>query len=144
MPNSVLNFAAQQYDVYNSYTSGLDTVRMFIDGINTYDNDAYDFQTIATCEEAYLSNVRLTNGTHSLTTTVRDKAGNETSETIYFTVDAPDNAAAAVTVTPDLCGGGPGPGDRPGDPRRPGQRRLHGAEAEQAVPGLHGGVLRQL
>ena len=103
LTNSVLNFAAQQYDVYNSYTSGLDTVRMFIDGINTYDNDAYDFQTIATCEEAYLSNVRLTNGTHSLTTTVRDKAGNETSETIYFTVDAPDNAAAAVTVTPDAA-----------------------------------------
>ena len=103
LTNSVLNFAAQQYDVYNSYTSGLDTVRMFIDGINTYDNDAYDFQTNATCEEAYLSNVRLTNGTHSLTTTVRDKAGNETSETIYFTVDAPDNAAAAVTVTPDAA-----------------------------------------
>lgn len=101
LTSSVLNFESQQYDIYNSYTSGLDTVRMYIDGINTYDNEAYDFQSIATCEEAYLSNVRLANGSHSLTTTVRDKAGNETSETIYFTVDAADNAAAAVTVAPD-------------------------------------------
>ena len=101
LTDSVLNFATQQYDVYNSYTSGLDTVRIYIDGINTYDNADYDFQTIPTCEEAYLSNVALTNGTHSLTVTVRDKAGNETSETTYFTVQAADNAAAVVTVEPD-------------------------------------------
>ena len=55
----------------------------------------------ATCSEAYLSNVTLTNGQHSLTVTVRDKAGNETSQTAYFTVDAPEGDSTAVTVSPD-------------------------------------------
>lgn len=99
--SSTVNFISRQYDVYNNYTSGLDTVRMYIDGINTNDNDAYDFRADATCSEAYLSNVTLTNGQHSLTVTVRDKAGNETSQTAYFTVDAPEGDSTAVTVSPD-------------------------------------------
>ena len=80
-------------DVQNKYTTGVDydVVRVYVDGVNhTYDKypDGTDACVITEGDGRIdLYNLKLADGDHSMTVLVRDKFGNETSETRYFTVD---------------------------------------------------------
>lgn len=89
-------------DVQNKYTSGVDasTVRMYIDGVNVVDNDKYSFAMNASDGYAELYNLKLADGTHSVTVSLRDGFGNEAEETRYFTVKGGTVASPAVTVAP--------------------------------------------
>ena len=77
------------HDVENKYTTGVDpkTVRMYIDGENVVNNDRYQFVYDESGQMAHLYDVKLSDGKHSVTLTIRDGFGNETSETRYFTVN---------------------------------------------------------
>lgn len=88
-------------DVQNKYTSGVDasTVRMYIDGVNVVDNEHYNFALNANDGYAELYDLELLDGQHSVMVSLRDKFGNETSETRFFSVKA-GSAAPAVTVDP--------------------------------------------
>lgn len=89
-------------DVENKYTSGVDasTVRMFVDGVNVVDNDRYQFALNANDGYAELYNLKLTDGMHSITVSLRDKFGNDAEETRYFTVKSGSTAETTVSVTP--------------------------------------------
>lgn len=84
---SVVNITAEFHDVDGKYMSGIDSeaVRMQIDGVNVVDNDRYNY--IISGGTCMVNNLELTEGTHSVTVVAKDVAGNETSETRYFTVD---------------------------------------------------------
>ncbi len=88
-------------DVQNKYTSGVDasTVRMFVDGVNVVDNEHYNFALNANDGYAELYDLDLLDGQHSVTVSLRDKFGNDASETRFFTVNT-GNAVPAVTVVP--------------------------------------------
>ena len=88
-------------DVQNKYTSGVDasTIRMYIDGVNVVDNDNYNFALNANDGYAELYDLELLDGQHSVTVSLRDKFGNDTEETRFFTVKT-GKAAPAVTVVP--------------------------------------------
>ena len=77
------------HDVENKYTSGIDakTVRMYIDGENVVNNDKYQYVYDETGQIAHLYDANLSDGKHSVTVTIRDGFGNETSETRYFVVN---------------------------------------------------------
>ncbi len=101
---NTFNITADVYDVENKYTSGVDpdTVRMYIDGINTYDNENYTYAVDPDGSRSYLSNLYLRDGQHSLTVSLRDKFGNETAQTYFFTVAGGEtNTDPTVTVTSD-------------------------------------------
>ena len=89
-------------DVQNKYTTGVDgsTVRMYIDGVNVVDNDRYQFALNANDGYAELYNLKLTDGSHSLTVTLRDGAGNDAELTRYFTVKNGMEAPTTVTLAP--------------------------------------------
>lgn len=84
-------------DVDGKYATGIDakTVRMYIDGENVVNNDKYQFVYDASGQMAHLYDVKLSDGKHSVTLTIRDGFGNETSETRYFVV----NTGGAVEKT---------------------------------------------
>ena len=80
-------------DTQNKYTTGVDydVLRIYVDGVNhTYDKyeDGTDACVITEGDGRIdLYNLHLADGDHCVTVLVRDKFGNETSETRYFTVD---------------------------------------------------------
>ena len=88
-------------DVQNKYTSGVDasTIRMYIDGVNVVDNEHYNYALNANDGYAELYDLELLDGQHSVTVSLRDKFGNETKETRFFTVKT-GSAAPAVTIVP--------------------------------------------
>ncbi|MBR1811686.1 MAG: phosphodiester glycosidase family protein [Clostridia bacterium] len=92
------------HDVENKYTSGLDVVRMYIDGKIVNDNPNYAEDLIDGKAEIY--DLALADGVHSLKLSVRDKFGNETVETRTFTVNGgkeyPTIVAEPSTKTPLL------------------------------------------
>ena len=87
-------------DVQNKYTSGIDanTIRMYIDGVNVVDNPSYNFAMNVNDGYAELYDLELLDGAHSVTVSMRDNFGNETSETRYFTVKAGSPAPDVVVV----------------------------------------------
>ena len=92
-------------DVQNKYTTGIDveTVRMSIDGVNTYNNDAYQFVVDPDGSQAHLYDVELPNGSHSMTVSLRDGFGNETTVTKHFTVEGPGiEGVPTVEVVPTI------------------------------------------
>ena len=90
---SDISLNAYVSDVQNKYTTGIDydVLRVYVDGVNhTYDKypDGTDACVITEGDGRIdLYNLNLADGDHSMTILVRDKFGNETSETRYFTVD---------------------------------------------------------
>ncbi len=94
---NVLNIDSIVSDVENKYTSGVDdkTVRMYIDGVNVVGNDKYEYAYADSI--AHLYNLKLKDGEHSITVTIRDAFGNETSETRHFVVDT-ESAEELTTV----------------------------------------------
>ena len=82
-------------DADGKYDTGVDagTVRLYVDGV-----DVTASAGIAASDGYIDYKMQLVNGTHSVTVSLCDKAGNETSETRYFTV-ADSNAENPVRVT---------------------------------------------
>ena len=97
---SQVNITAEFHDVDGKYMSGIDSeaVRMQIDGVNVVDNDRYNY--IISGNTCMVNGLELTEGVHSVTVVAKDKAGNETSETRYFTVNTGnENAQSKVKVS---------------------------------------------
>ena len=97
LQDAKLNITAMFHDVQNKYTSGIDkdTIRMYIDDINVVGNDRYEYAAQPDGTMNYLYNLELENGEHTVTVSLRDEFGNETTETRTFTVK---KAAPATTV----------------------------------------------
>ena len=82
-------------DADGKYDTGVDadTVLLYVDGV-----DVTERAGIAASDGYIDYKMQLVNGTHSVTVSLRDKAGNETSETRYFTVEG-SSAENLVRVT---------------------------------------------
>ena len=93
---SAFDLRASFSDAPGKYATGVDgsTVRLYVDGVNVTDKAVL----VAGDGHIDLYKVKLANGTHSVTVSLRDGFGNETSETRYFTV-ADSNAENPVRVT---------------------------------------------
>ena len=85
------------HDVENKYTTGIDkdTIRMYIDDVNVVNNDRYQYAVEPDGTMSHLYDLELENGQHTVTVSLRDGFGNETTETRTFTVK---KAAPAATV----------------------------------------------
>ena len=83
-------------DKPGKYATGVDagTVRLFVDGANVTDKATL----VASDGHIDLYGMQLANGTHSVTVSLRDGFGNETSQTRYFTVEG-SSAENLVRVT---------------------------------------------
>ncbi|WP_055089479.1 phosphodiester glycosidase family protein, partial [Intestinibacter bartlettii] len=91
--SNTINFKSLFSDVENKYTSGInyDTVRMYIDGVHVPSENNKNYVLEKRDNTVYLYNAKLANGEHSITISVRDNFGNETTETRYFTVKGEQN-----------------------------------------------------
>lgn len=94
-----LSFEAYFSDVQNKYTSGIDydVVRLYIDGKNMTDKS-----TLTKGDDRInLYDLRLADGEHTVKVLVRDKFGNETTETRSFTVDTNGTSElTGIEITP--------------------------------------------
>lgn len=83
-------------DAPGKYATGVDadTVRLYVDGANVTEKAIL----VASDGHIDLYGMQLANGTHSVTVSLRDGFGNETSETRYFTVEG-SSAENLVRVT---------------------------------------------
>lgn len=99
LTTDTLRVDAYMHDVQNKYTSGIDagTIRMYVDGINVSNNDKYQFVAEPDGSIAHLYDLKLPDGDHTVAVSVRDKFGNETTETRSFKVKT-DNAATHSSV----------------------------------------------
>ena len=93
---STFDLRASFSDAPGKYATGVDgsTVRLYVDGVNVTDKAVL----VAGDGHIDLYKMKLANGTHSVTVSLRDGFGNETSETRYFIV-ADSNAENPVRVT---------------------------------------------
>lgn len=99
LTTDTLRVDAYMHDVQNKYTSGIDagTIRMYVDGINVSNNDKYQFVAEPDGSIAHLYDLKLPDGDHTVAVSVRDKFGNETTETRSFKVKT-DNEAKHSSV----------------------------------------------
>lgn len=99
LTTDTLRVDAYMHDVQNKYTSGIDagTIRMYVDGINVSNNDKYQFVAEPDGSIAHLYDLKLPDGDHTVAVSVRDKFGNETTETRSFKVKT-DNASTHSSV----------------------------------------------
>ncbi|MGM9616329.1 phosphodiester glycosidase family protein, partial [Butyricicoccus sp.] len=99
LTTNTVTFDALFHDVENKYTSGIDTdtIRMYLDGVNVVGNENFSYAADPDGSRNHLYDVNLLNGQHSITVSIRDKFGNETTETRYFTVNG-DAAVSAPTI----------------------------------------------
>lgn len=120
LTDNKVTFDTLVHDIENKYTSGIDAAatRVYLDGVNVVNNDRFVYAADPDGLRAHLYDAVLPNGPHSFTITVRDGFGNETSETISFTVEgagipeAPfmsalareDGAVLGKTVSIDIAG----------------------------------------
>ena len=86
-------------DAPGKYATGVDgsTVRMYVDGVNVVGNERYNF-AVSTDGYAELYDLKLADGTHSISVSLRDNAGNDVQEIRYFTVSTGTAAPVAVTA----------------------------------------------
>ena len=99
LTTDTLRVDAYMHDVQNKYTTGIDTdtIRMYVDGINVTGNDKYQFVAEPDGSIAHLYDLKLPDGDHTVAVSVRDKFGNETTETRSFKVKT-DNASTHSSV----------------------------------------------
>ena len=90
---NTITFKSLFSDVQNKYTSGIDyeTVRMYIDGAHISPENNKNCVLVEGDNAINLYNAKLANGPHSIKIAVRDKFGNETTETRYFIVKGEEN-----------------------------------------------------
>ena len=93
---STFDLRAYFSDAPGKYATGVDadTVRLYVDGANVTDKAVL----VAGDGHIDLYGMQLANGTHSVTVSLRDGFGNETSQTRYFTVEG-SSAENLVRVT---------------------------------------------
>ncbi|MGN1419637.1 MAG: phosphodiester glycosidase family protein [Acutalibacteraceae bacterium] len=84
LDSNVNTFRASYADAEDKYATGIDysEVRMLLDGVDVTDKCYINEGD----EEIYFYDAELANGTHNIEISVKDKFGNETSESRYFTV----------------------------------------------------------
>ena len=101
--NNTINFKSLYSDVENKNTSGIDydTVRMYLDGVNM--TSEKNCVNVPGDNAINLYDAKLSNGKHSIKVLVRDKFGNETTETRYFTVKG-DKEYNTVELSPSTKG----------------------------------------
>ena len=89
---NTVTFKSLFSDVQNKYTSGIDydTVRMYIDGVNVSTSNK-NCVLVPGDNAINLYDAKLANGPHSIKISLRDKFGNETTETRYFIVKGEEN-----------------------------------------------------
>ncbi len=99
------------HDVENKYTKGMeyDLIRMYVDGVNVgvkgQDESggtifADNFIVDSSKNVSYLYDMELANGVHSIRTVIRDKGGNETEQTHYFTVKGENAKHTTLSLEP--------------------------------------------
>lgn len=93
---STFDLRAYFSDAPGKYATGVDadTVRLYVDGANVTEKATL----VASDGHIDLYGMQLANGTHSVTVSLRDGFGNETSQTRYFTVEG-SSAENLVRVT---------------------------------------------
>ena len=93
---STFDLRAYFSDAPGKYATGVDadTVRLYVDGANVTEKAIL----VASDGHIDLYGMQLANGTHSVTVSLRDGFGNETSQTRYFTVEG-SSAENLVRVT---------------------------------------------
>lgn len=100
---NTINFKSLYSDVENKNTSGIDydTVRMYLDGVNM--TSEKNCVNVPGDNAINLYDAKLSNGKHSIKILVRDKFGNETTETRYFNVKG-DKEYNTVELSPSTKG----------------------------------------
>ena len=100
---NTINFKSLYSDVENKNTSGIDydTVRMYLDGVNM--TSEKNCVNVPGDNAINLYDAKLSNGKHSIKVLVRDKFGNETTETRYFNVKG-DKQYNSVELSPSTKG----------------------------------------
>ncbi len=96
LTDNTVTFDTLVHDIENKYTTGIDAeaTRVYLDGVNVVNNDRFTYAADPDGLRTHLYDAVLPNGPHSFTITVRDGFGNETSETISFTVEGEGIPAA--------------------------------------------------
>ena len=99
LTNNTVSFASTFTDDDGEYATGMDlnSVRVYIDGVNMVDHLGF---VVTPDNLMVLPNVHLANGLHSLRVRIRDKYGNETNETRYFTVNGSESCDTTMTLQP--------------------------------------------
>ena len=103
---SAFDLRASFSDAPGKYATGVDgsTVRLYVDGVNVTD------KAVLVVGDGHIDlyKMQLANGTHSVTVSLRDGFGNETSETRYFTVadSSAENPARVTSVESMAAVGG--------------------------------------
>ena len=100
---NTVDIQANFHDVENKYTSGIDydvvkDFGLYVDGINVCSNG--NFVLTQGDDKMNVYGLKLADGDHSVKVLLRDKFGNETTETRYFTVKGKEKLTD-VTVNGD-------------------------------------------
>ena len=100
---NTVDIQANFHDVENKYTSGIDydvvkDFGLYVDGINVCSNQ--NFVLTQGDDKMNVYGLKLADGDHSVKVLLRDKFGNETTETRYFTVKGKEKLTD-VTVNGD-------------------------------------------
>ena len=100
--SNTVTFQASYADVENKYTTGVDIVRMYVDGVEVTGNSNFVVTADNIC---YLYDAELADGAHTVRLVIRDGFGNETEETRTFFVKGETvypSVKAALTAAPLL------------------------------------------
>ncbi len=104
LTSNKVSFEMAVSDVENKYTSGVDysTVNVTLDGKNITNKEVEAGNLVSDESKGmvFLYNQYLSNGDHIIKFTIRDKFGNETSETRTFTVDGTEQVTPSINVVP--------------------------------------------
>ena len=94
-----MNLRAEFSDAPGKYATGVDanTVRLYVDGVNMTEPAVL----VASDGHIDLYGLKLSNGSHSVTVSLRDGFGNDASETRYFTVVDSETASMVSVTTSD-------------------------------------------
>ena len=94
---NTISFASTFSDDKEKTAKGIDlnSVRVYIDGVNMSQGNNF---VVTKDEMLALSNVKLSNGKHSISVKVRDNYGNETIETRYFEVNGQQDQQTKLSV----------------------------------------------
>ncbi len=94
-----MDLRAEFSDAPGKYATGVDanTVRLYVDGVNMTERAGL----AASDGHIDLYRLKLSNGSHSVTVSLRDGFGNDASETRYFTVVDSETASMVSVTTSD-------------------------------------------
>lgn len=94
-----MDLRAEFSDAPGKYATGVDanTVRLYVDGVNMTE------QAVLAASDGHIDlyALKLSNGSHSVTVSLRDGFGNDASETRYFTVVDSETASMVSVTTSD-------------------------------------------